>query len=166
MVARYKPKALTSTEEGQDFPYNLKPGREKTGGRKKGTPNKVPGELLTAIIEACALVGYDREVFTYTSTKKGTLIPKVDESKRVLGLIPYLKRTAELHRKEMIAILGKIVTPAVVQLVMNHNQVVDNSVHVNPSVKDLEKELASMGVSVSLFHGDAGRMPVVINHED
>lgn len=43
------------------FPAKRKPGFQpnhpKMGGRKKGTPNKVPGDLLTAIVEACTLVG-------------------------------------------------------------------------------------------------------------
>ena len=102
-----------------DKPWQFKKGepRPPGSGRKKGTPNAVPGQLLEAIIEACARVGYDRGV--YYKDKEGNI--QVDESKRVQGLIPYIQRTAELHRKEMAAILGKIVTPAVVQLMVNNN---------------------------------------------
>ena len=52
-------------------------------GRKKGTPNAIPGQLLEAIVEACAVVGYDRNV--YYKDENGNI--QIDESKRITGLI-------------------------------------------------------------------------------
>jgi hypothetical protein len=97
-MKRYTPKndGTSEVEENRGW---LKTGRRKTGGRAKGTPNKIPGSLLEAVVEACALVGYDRDVYTFSKNAKGERVVKADESKRIKGLIPYLRRTAELHRK-------------------------------------------------------------------
>lgn len=168
MVERYIPdSALETASNGSQgaAPWRFQPGRPKTGGRTKGTPNKVPSNLLSAIIEACALVGYDRDVYR-RERRDGKWVDVVDETKRIEGLVPYIRRTVELHRKETLAILGKIVTPAVVQLVMNMQGEGEGGVEVQATVEDLEREVASMGISVSMFHGDPGRTPKVINHEE
>lgn len=165
-MKRYVP--AVKIERGEQARF--KGGHPKLGGRKKGTPNKVPGELLTAIMDACAAVGYDRDVYSRVEVRgedgKKRWVDNFDETKRVKGLIPYLQRTAEIHRDKMIAVLGKIVTPAVVQLVMTNSM--DTYVQVNnPTQAELEAQLNAMGVSpVSLFHGDPGRTPVIINQED
>ena len=61
------------------------------------------------------LVGYDKDVAVMTKEGKPLLDKKgnqvYDESKRITGLIPYLQRTAELHRPETLAIIGKIFAP-------------------------------------------------------
>ena len=61
------------------------------------------------------LVGYDKDVAVMTKEGKPLLDKKgnqvYDESKRITGLIPYLQRTAELHRPETPAIIGKIFAP-------------------------------------------------------
>ena len=46
------------------------------------------------------------------------------ESAFTYGLInkPYLKRTAELHRKETLALFGEIIAPALSKLVISVNK--------------------------------------------
>jgi hypothetical protein len=162
-LGRYRPKqnggnSTALSTLGKSREYNFKPGRAKTGGRVKGTPNKIPGELLRAIVDACASVGYDRDVYT-RKKKNGTWLIEADESKRIKGLEPYLRRTAELHRKEMAAILGKIVTPAVVQLMINNNSGTDVVELKEPTVQELEHEISRLGININIFHGDEGRKP-------
>ena|SRR5689334_5228242 len=58
--------------------------REKTGGRKKGTPNKMTALLKDAIIEAAAQAGDDD------------------------GLVGYLRRQAKMNPGPFMALLGKV----------------------------------------------------------
>lgn len=57
---------------------------KKTGGRKRGTPNKLTGELKEAILKAAELAG-DGE-----------------------GLIGYLKKQATLNPAPFMSLLGKV----------------------------------------------------------
>ena len=155
--------------QNRGVPFKKGVPRAFGAGRKKGTPNKVPGQLLEAILTACANVGYDRDVWTTDKAKK---TQKADEDQRIKGLIPYLERTAELHRKEMLAVLGKIVTPEVVQLMIANK--IENATTITPpeTAQEIESELIKLGISVS-FHGDKdyqplpanGGRPLLIDHE-
>lgn len=62
----------------------LETGRPKTGGRKKGTPNKTTALLKDAILEAAALAGRDE------------------------GIVGYLTAQALLNPGPFIALLGKV----------------------------------------------------------
>lgn len=61
-----------------------KPGTPKTGGRKAGTPNKIPSLLKDAIIEAATLAG-DKD-----------------------GLVGYLQTQATANPGPFLALLGKV----------------------------------------------------------
>ena len=55
-------------------------GRRKTGGRKKGTPNRVTGELKTMVLEALDTAGGVAYLVTQASQNPGaflTLVGKV-----------------------------------------------------------------------------------------
>lgn len=69
---------------------------EKTGGRQKGTPNKVPTLLKDAILRAADLAGqeYDPE---------GTD-----------GLVSYLKRQASENPAPFISLMGKVLPMQVI----------------------------------------------------
>ena len=58
--------------------------REKTGGRQKGTPNKMTALLKDAIIEAATLAGDDG------------------------GLVEYLRKQARQNPGPFMALLGKV----------------------------------------------------------
>ena len=77
-----------------------------------GTPRPIGKLLLDSFVEACSLVGYDKDVIIRDKNGKPLYDvagnPLMDETKRITGLIPYLQRTAELHRPETLAIIGKI----------------------------------------------------------
>jgi len=81
-------------------------------GRSKGSRNKYPRELVLAVLNAAAKVGYDRDVLVRDKKgnplldKKGNCI--IDESKRIKGLEPYLRRSAELYRAEYLKLIEKI----------------------------------------------------------
>jgi hypothetical protein len=60
----------------------------KTGGRKKGTPNKVGGQLKEAILEAAALAG--------------------DEIETGGGVVAYLKTQATANPGPFMSLLGKV----------------------------------------------------------
>ena len=56
----------------------------KTGGRKKGTPNKVSGQLKDAILEAAAKAGGDG------------------------GMVAYLENQAKANPGPFLTLLGKV----------------------------------------------------------
>ncbi|MEY9806969.1 hypothetical protein [Bradyrhizobium elkanii] len=60
----------------------------KTGGRKKGTPNKVSGQLREMILEAAELAG--------------------DEIEKGKGTIAYLKQQAKNNPGPFMSLLGKV----------------------------------------------------------
>jgi hypothetical protein len=62
----------------------LETGRKKTGGRKKGTPNKVNALLKDAILQAATDAG------------------------RKEGLVGYLKTQAVLNPQSFLPLLGKV----------------------------------------------------------
>lgn len=62
----------------------LEPGRKKTGGRKKGTPNKVNALLKDAILQAATEAGLKE------------------------GLVGYLKTQAVLNPQSFLPLLGKV----------------------------------------------------------
>ncbi len=101
----------------------FKKGHRKVGGTIPGKPQPIGKLLLNSFVEACSLVGYDKDVAVMTKEGKPLLDKKgnqvYDESKRIVGLIPYLQRTAELHRPETLAIIGKILAPLVNNLQIN-----------------------------------------------
>ena len=66
----------------------LEPGRAKTGGRKKGTPNKTTSTLREAILQAAADVGEDL--------------------KGEGGLTGYLRRVATQDVKAFASLLGRV----------------------------------------------------------
>ena len=82
--------------------------------------------------------------------------PFIDESKRITGLVPYLQRTCELHRKEIGAIIGKIIAPAIVNIGVN--TATDDELSIDVSQDDLDREIAKLGISIH-FHGDPGHRP-------
>ena len=151
-------------------------GRFKKGHQKVPGSGVVPGKprpigklLLNSFVEACSLVGYDRDVAVKTKDgkplldKKGN--PVYDETKRILGLIPYLQRTAELHRPETLAIIGKILAPLVHNLQLNIGEDAPSEKH-RPSREELERQLTHWGIPVNIFHGDEGRRPMkLMEHE-
>lgn len=104
-------------------------------------------------MEAAAKVGNDRDVYQKVDGK----IVAIEEN-RIPGLVPYLERTAELYRKDYLRVLAQIISPAVVQLMINN---AENMVQVNhgASIEELENEVQKLGISLSLFHGDPGRVP-------
>lgn len=57
---------------------------KKTGGRKKGTPNKVSGALKDAILQAAEQAGEEQ------------------------GIIGYLQKQANLNPGPFLALLGKV----------------------------------------------------------
>lgn len=61
---------------------------QRFGGRQKGTPNKITGNLKEAIVAAAASVGYD--------------------GKGQNGIEGYLKRCAENDEKTYLGILGRV----------------------------------------------------------
>ena len=128
-----------------------------------GTPRPIGKQLLESFIEACSLVGYDKDVIIRDKNGKPVINesgnPATDETKRIQGLIPYLQRTAELHRPEALAILGKILAPLANSLHMHMNE----EQHVEkekPTREQLERQLAHWGIRVNIFHGDEGRRPM------
>lgn len=64
-------------------------GLPKTGGRKKGTPNKLTGQLKEMILEAAELAGNDM------GNGKG-------------GTVQYLKTQAVLNPPAFMGLLGKV----------------------------------------------------------
>ena len=92
--------------------------------------------------------------------------PIYDETKRIAGLIPYLQRTAELHRPETLAIIGKILQPLVNNLQLNIGEDTGSD-KPRPSREELERQLAYWGIKVNIFHGDEGRKPIkLIEHQN
>ncbi len=69
---------------------------EKTGGRQKGTPNKVPTLLKDAILRAADLAGKEYD-------------PKSTD-----GLVSYLTRQASENPAPFIALMGKVLPLQVV----------------------------------------------------
>lgn len=59
-------------------------GSPKTGGRQKGTPNRLTGQLKDAILQAAELAGNDK------------------------GLIGYLEMQAKENPGPFLALLGKV----------------------------------------------------------
>lgn len=155
MVERYKPKQNGKSSTIVDDRGRFVKGTPKlpNSGRKKGTPNKNPSSLVEAVMEAAAKVGNDRDVYQKVDGK----IVAIEEN-RIPGLVPYLERTAELYRKDYLRVLAQIISPAVVQLMINN---AENMVQVNhgASIEELENEVQKLGISLSLFHGDPGRVP-------
>ena len=83
----------------------------------------------------------------------------IDRGKRLKpSKPPYLQRTAELHRPETLAIIGKILAPLVNNLQINLEDF--NGEKPRPSREELEKQLAYWGIRVNIFHGDEGRRPM------
>ena len=140
----------------------FKKGHRKVGGTIPGKPQPIGKLLLNSFVEACSLVGYDKDVAVMTKEGKPLLDKKgnqvYDESKRIVGLIPYLQHTAELHRPETLAIIGKILAPLVNNLQINLED--SNGEKPRPSREELEKQLAYWGIRVNIFHGDEGRRPM------
>jgi hypothetical protein len=63
----------------------LEAGRQKTGGRKKGTPNKTTALLKDAILQAAENAGGGKD-----------------------GLVSYLEMQAKLNPGPFLALLGKV----------------------------------------------------------
>jgi hypothetical protein len=114
---------LTELRQRQFGPHNKPPGR-------KGAPNRIPSELVVAIIAACEAVGYDKEE---------------DPTQHVPGLIPYLTRSAELHRVEYLKILEKLL-PNMVHFLANVNGHVTTSRY--ETLEEAREALRARGMPV------------------
>jgi len=130
-------------------------GHTKFGGAPPKTPRPIAKVLINSLMAACSLVGYDADV--RTKDKDGNEV--IDESKRILGFIPYLRRTAELHRPETLAIIGKILAPMMNNLQINLDN--NNNKDSKPQTREeIENQLKQWGISINIFHGDEGQKPI------
>ena len=71
--------------------------------------------------------------------------PVYDETKRITRLIPYLRRTAELHRPETLAIVGKILAPLINNLQVNLGGEETNGDKARPSRESLRSSWPTGG---------------------
>ena len=86
-----KPEIIEKTRD----PRGRKKGCAKTGGRQKGSGNKVPKLLKEAIIEA--------------ATQVGNTIPDINGEPSMGGMIAYLQFQAIRNPTPFLALLGKII---------------------------------------------------------
>lgn len=145
------------------------PGHPKWGGRQKGTPNKLPSDILDALVTAMDIVGYDADVIQKVK-KNGQWVLVKNENARKRGMVNYFVRSLELYRKEFIPVIGRMAAPAMLSmLVQNKNG--DTAVEArftDDSLAALEDNARQLGITVNIFHGDPGNRPVplVIDNDE
>jgi hypothetical protein len=120
-------------------PHRFKPGRQKEGGRRIGSTNKVPRLLKEAIMMAAELEGMDQR----------------GKDK----LVGFLRRVAREDLRGFVMLLGRV-------LPLQVESKSDEGVEVTyRSVDEVRRELASRGISMEVVARIMHEPLEVIDHE-
>ena len=118
----------------------FKKGEPKTKGRLKGSPNKVPKLLKDCIMMAAELEGFDQQ-------GRGKLVG-------------FLRKLAREDIRSFAMLLGRVVP---LQYESRHDMQVEVTYR---SVEEVQREMASRGISMDLVQRLMHQPATVLDHED